>query len=73
MLSHALESRRDFVDAYNNLGNVLKDVGRLDQAIRTIVVRSSSIRTLPRHTTTWALCSRNAAGSMRRRPVFSCA
>ena len=53
--------------AHNNLGNVLRRQGKLDQAAaRYRASARSAGRILPRHTTTWATSSRTRASSTRR-------
>ena len=45
----AIKLKPDFAEAYSNLGNALKDQGKLEEAIKLIATQSNSSLILPRH------------------------
>ena len=54
-IDRAIALRARLAEAHSNLGNALRDQGRLDEAIAACAGRSRSSPTWPRPTTTWAM------------------
>ena len=62
---NAILIKPDHADAYNNMGNALKEQGKLEEAIDRIRRPSQSIQTMLMLTTTWAISADNKVGQMR--------
>jgi tetratricopeptide (TPR) repeat protein len=71
LISQAFTIDPRVVAYHSNLGNVLKEQGRLDEALAATSRRSRSNRIAPRFTATWAMRCGARVGSMRRWPRWS--
>ena len=61
-IGQAIRLKPDFAPAHKNLGLVLIECGRREEAARATSGRSSSGPTMPTPTTTWGLCERTRDG-----------
>ncbi len=66
----ALALKPDYAEAHNNLGNALKDLGRLEEAVATYHKALALKPDYISGTTIWVICNETWVGwRMRRSPT----